>query len=205
MNKIMIEALKRTAKPKQVRREGFIPGVLSGPGAVSMPVQFKANELNKIFDKYGTTVKLWIKADLNEKFGFIKEVQRDPVGGKIIHISIQLVSVDQNVRLHLPIVFEGQDALKSKFLQLHVEKPEIEVEGKAEFMPSDITIDVSQKAFGNNITSADFALPPQVKLLDSNDEIFATVKGKNKGPAEKVEETPELKTGEVTTSTSGAV
>lgn len=189
MNKITIEALKRTEKPKKVRREGFIPGVLNGPGTVSTLVQFKVAELSKIFDKYGTAVKLWIKTDSNEKFGFIKEVQRDPVLGNIIHISIQLMAVDQDVKLHLPIVFEGQDALKSKFLRLQIERPEIEVEGKAEFMPSSVTIDISEKKFGDNITATDFDLPSQVKPLASNDEIFASIKGKNKGLAEEAKET----------------
>lgn len=189
MSRIVTEATMRTEKPKKVRRDGFIPGVLNGPGVASLSVQFQAAKLNQIFEKYGTAVKLWIKMDSDEKFGFVKEVQRDPVTGKIVHVSIQLVAVDQDVKLNLPIVFEGQDALQSKFLQLQIEKSEISVEGKAEFMPSNVTIDVSQKAFGNNITTADFDLPSQVKPLDSKDVIFATVKGKNKGSAETVEET----------------
>ncbi len=187
MNKIVIEAMKRTEKPKRVRRDGFIPGVLSGPGLVSAQVQFKAAELNKIFEKYGTRIKLWIKTDAEEKFGFIKEIQKDPVEGKIIHISIQLVKVDQNVKLHLPIIFEGQDTLKRKFLQLHIKKPRIEVEGKVKFMPSNIVIDVSKKKFGDSITVADFDLPSQIKPIASNNEIFASIKGKNKELAEETE------------------
>lgn len=188
MNKIIIEALKRTEKPKRVRREGFIPGVLNGPGTASTPVQFKVAELNKILEKYGTKVKLWVKTDAEEKFGFIKEVQRDPVDQKVIHISIQLMAIDQNVKLHLPIIYDGKEPLKRKFLQLQIEKQEIEVEGEAEFMPSSIAIDVSDKKFGDTITTTDFSLPSQVKALASNDEIFATVKGKNNNVAEDTEE-----------------
>ena len=188
MNKIIIEALKRTEKPKKVRREGFIPGVLNGPSTASTPVQFKVVELNKIIEKYGTSVKLWVKTDTEEKFGFIKEVQRDPVDQKVIHVSIQLMAVDQNLKLHLPIIYEGKESLKRKFLQLQIDKQEIEVEGKAEFMPSSIVIDISDKKYGDMITATDFSLPSQVKALASNDEIFATVKGKNNNAAEDTEE-----------------
>lgn len=191
MEKIVIEAIKRTEKPNKVRREGFIPAVINGPSTASMSVQFKTAELNKIFEKYGTRVKLWIKADSKEKFGFIREVQREPVGGKIVHISIQLVSTDQNIKLRLPILFEGKEALKLKMLKLQVEKAEVEVEGKAEFMPSDITINVSEKKYGDNITVADFKLPSQIKPVVSEAAIFATVKGKNSKIAEETEEAEE--------------
>lgn len=188
MEKIVIEAIKRAEKPNKVRREGFIPAVINGLGTASMSVQFKTTELNKIFEKYGTGVKLSIKVDNEEQLGFIREIQREPVGGKIIHISIQLVSTDQNIKLRLPIIFEGKEALKLKLLKLQVEKTEVEVEGKAEFMPSNITINVSEKKHGDNITVADFELPSQIKPVVSEAAIFATVKGKNSKIAEETEE-----------------
>ncbi|HBX89051.1 MAG TPA: 50S ribosomal protein L25 [Marinilabiliaceae bacterium] len=189
MDKIVIEAVKRTEKPNKVRREGFIPAVINGPGTASMSVQFKTAELNKIFEKYGLRAKLWIKTDGKEKLGLIKEIQREPVGGKITHISIQLVTASQNIEQRLPIIFEGNDALKLKMLKLQVEKSETEVEGKAGFMPSSIVADVSQKKYGDNVTAADFKLPSQIKLIASNNEIYATVKGKNSKIAEETEET----------------
>ncbi len=189
MDKIVIEAMKRTEKPNQVRREGFIPAVLNGPGTASTSVQFKKAELSKIFEKYGSRAKLWIKTDGGESLGLIKEIQREPVGGKITHISIQLVTDSQNVKLRLPIIFEGNDALKQKLLKLQVEKSEAGVEGEAEFMPSSISVDVSQKRYGDNITAADFKLPSQIRLVASQNEIYATVKGKSSKIAEEAEET----------------
>ena len=187
MNKVVIEAMNRTEKPRKVRREGLIPGVLNGPSTASVPVQFNAAELKKLLVKYGQSVKLWIKIGAEEKFGFIKEIQRDPVSEKIIHIAIQLVAVDQDIKLHLPIIYEGRDVLKREFLQLQIEKSELGVEGRAEFMPSSILLDVSKKKQGENILAKDFDLPSQIKLTDREDEVFASIKGKNNSMTQDAE------------------
>ena len=44
-------------------------------------------------------------------------------------------------------------------LQVQIYKSEIEVSGRAELMPDEIIVDVSEKESGDNITAADFNLP----------------------------------------------
>ena len=152
MENISIKAIARSEKPKKVRNAGFIPGVLNGPGTTSIPVKFDSIALNKIIARHGSNAKLWVALGDEKKFGFIKEVQRHPVEGKVIHISIQLVSKDQNVKMQLPIAFHGQNELESRLLQKQIYKAEIEVEGKPAFMPDEVIADVAKKEVGDNIT-----------------------------------------------------
>lgn len=189
MDKITIEAVERKDKPKKVRRDGFIPAVLSGPGITSTSVQFKGTELNRIIEKYGTAVKLWIQLGNEEKYGFLKEIQRDPVEGKVIHVSIQLVSTDEDVKMQLPILFQGGSVLERNLMQLQIEKSEIEVEGKTMLMPSHAVVDVSGKRIGDSVTAGDFHLPSGIRVLDSGDQVYASVKGAKKVSDEETEET----------------
>ena len=191
MDKIVIKAAARSEKPKKVRRAGFIPGVLNGPGTASVSVQFERAALNRIIEKYGTAVKLWVGIDGEQKYGFIKEIQRDPVEGKIIHIAIQLVSADQIIRFKLPIDFEGEAALKPKVLYLQIDRSEVEVEGKTSAIPDHAGVDVSQKQYGDCVSAADFRFPKGVKILYPADTIYATVRGtKKEVPEEEPEEEP---------------
>lgn len=190
MEKVVIKAMARNEKPKKIRREGFVPGVLNGPGTSSTAVQFGIVELNKIIAKHGTNAKLWVELNGEKKFGFIKEIQKSPVEGKIIHISIQMVSNDQEIKMQLPITFHGQAELEKRSLQLQVCKSEIEVVGKAALMLDAVAVDVSKRESGENITATDFNLPSGIKTVDPENEIYAIVKAVK---AEVVEEPEEVK------------
>jgi len=176
MEDIILKAMPRTEKPKKVRTAGLIPGVLNGPGTLSTSVEFENVPLNKIITRHGTNAKLWVMFNDEKKFGFIKEVQRHPVEGKIIHVAIQMVSKDQDVKMQLPINYDGHSELENRLLQLQVYKPEIEVEGKAVLMPDEAVADVSKKVAGDSITAADFTLPKGIKILDAKTEVYAVIK-----------------------------
>ena len=193
MEDIILKAMARSESPKKVRNAGFIPGVLNGPGTTSISVQFETLTLNKIIAKHGSNAKLFVELGAKKKFGFIKEVQRNPVEGKVIHIAIQLISKDQDVKMQLPITFHGHAELEHRLLQVQVYKSEIEVAGKAALMPEVVVVDVSEKESGENITAVDFHLPKEIKIHDPEHEIYATIKAIKK---EIVEEPEEVKPAE---------
>ena len=188
MENIVIKATERSEKPKKVRSAGFIPGVLNGPGTASADVQFENVALNKIITKHGTNAKLWVVLGDKKSFGFIKEVQKHPVEGKVMHVAIQLVSKDQDIKMQLPILFNGHAALENKSLQMQICKAEVEVAGKAECMPDEVTVDVSKKESGENITAVDFHLPSGIKILNPENEIYAVIKTAPKVAAEEPED-----------------
>lgn len=191
MEQIILNAAKRTEKTKKFREEGFIPGVIYGDTvAEAYSVKFEEISLKKILTKHGSNVKLWIKCGDNKKFGFIKEIQRHPVLNKIIHLDIQLVSKDHEVKLQIPITFKGESALGKRQLQLHMRKSEVDVLAKIGLVPEVLSVDVSEKNSGDTITSKDFDLDKQIKIHDKENEVYATI---TKLMAEAVEESTEEK------------
>jgi large subunit ribosomal protein L25 len=188
MEEIILKATERTEKPKKVRNAGFVPGVLSSSDTTSIPVQFESIELSKVVAKHGSNAKIWIELGTDKKFGFIREIQRHPTKEKIIHVAIQTVSVDQEVKMHLPISFHGHSELEHKSMQVQVTKPEIEVSGKAALMPEVVVANVAEKEIGDNVTAADFNLPSEIKILDPEDEIYAVIKPVQEKALEEPEE-----------------
>jgi len=189
MEEIALKAVIRKDKPKKVRREGFIPGVLNGPGTASTPVQFESGGLNKVIARHGTSAKLWVMLGGEKKFGLLKEVQRHPVDGNAVHVSVQMISEDQDVKMQLPIVFHGHGELEHDLLQLQVYHSEVEVEGKATLIPDEIVTEVSGKKTGESITAADFHLPAGVRLIAPEGEIYAVIKPVRTVVADADEET----------------
>ena len=103
MEEIILKTMMRTDSPKKVRKAGFIPGVLNESDTTSTSVQFESAALHKIVAQHGTNAKVWVALGDSKKFGFIKEIQKNPLDRNIAHISIQLVSLDQDVKMQLPI------------------------------------------------------------------------------------------------------
>ncbi|AKN33431.1 5S rRNA E-loop-binding protein [Clostridium carboxidivorans P7] len=189
MEQIILNAEKRTKETKKFREEGFIPAVIYGDCvAKSEPVKFEKMPLMKILAKHGSNVKLWIKRGDDKKFGFIKEIQRHPVSNKIIHLDVQLVSKDHEVKVQVPITFNGEEALAKNQLQLQIQKPEVDVLGKIDLIPEVIHINVSGKNAGDSITLKDLNLDKQLKIHDKENEIYATITKMQDKPVEDSDE-----------------
>lgn len=176
MGEIVLNAIQRTMKSGKFNEVGFVPGVLYGEG-VEKPSSVKFNELalKKILANHGANAKVWVDFESNKVFGFIKEIQRQPVTMKLVHIDVQLVSKDQEVKMQLPINFKGEESLNLKQLNLQVNKLEIDIVGNATLMPDVVDIDVSDKKLGDTITSKDFYLNPLLKISGDADEIYGTI------------------------------
>lgn len=176
MEEILLQAIERNEQPGRFKENGFVPGVLYGDSvAAATSVKFDALALKKVLASHGSNAKIWILLNDNKKFGFIKEVQKNPVSGNIIHVDVQIVSRDHEQKLQIPIFFKGEEDLKQKLLQLQVYKSEITVSGKMDLMLDAIYVDVSEKKSGDTITLNDFNLDKQLKVNEKEDVIYATI------------------------------
>lgn len=198
MEEVILKAQLRTDSPKKVRLEGFIPGVLNQSDLTSTSVQFEKTSLNKIVSMHGSNAKIYVEIGNDKKFGFIKEIQKNPLDRKIIHIAIQLVSKDQEVKMMIPILFHGREEIEHRLLQIQVMKAEIEVTGKPASMPDSVIVDVSKMEAGDTVTASLMNLPAEIKVHDAADEIYAVIKI----PKEVVEEEPIV--GEVEAAATAA-
>jgi large subunit ribosomal protein L25 len=188
MSDTILRATERTENPKKVRDAGFIPGVLNGPGTTSTSVKFEPLPLKKVIAEHGKNAKIWIELGNERIFGFIKDIQRHPVVGNILHIVVHLVSLEQEVKMRLPITYNGQEQLEHRLLHLQVYRSDIEVLGKPDRMPDVIAVNISEKEFGESITTIDFKLSPEIKILDPEHEIYAVIKSRQEVAQEEPKE-----------------
>ncbi len=196
MEDVVLNATERTAKPRAARRAGFVPAVLHEKGKTSISIQLDASSLSKVVSHHGSKAKIWIKVgSKRKKFGYIKELQRNPLDHQIIHAAIQIVAKDSEIKMLMPINFTGLDALERKQLQLHIMKGETEIFGKTIELPDSIVVDVSELEANGSVGPADLGLPEGIKAQDPDDEIYAIVKVHHvsavEEPAEEAEEMAE--------------
>jgi len=175
MEEIILEGIERAKKTGKFKESGFVPGVLYGDSvAGATSVKFEEKALNKVLSSHGANTKIWVNIKDNKKFGFIKEVQREPLSRKVSHIDVQIVSKDHEIKLQIPINFKGEENLKSRQLQLQIHKAEIHVFGKMALIPDKIEVDVSEMNLGDTIILNDFGLDKMLKI-ESDDAFYATI------------------------------
>jgi len=175
LEQVILNVEPREKTAKKFKEEGYVPAVIYGNGSEPKSVKIPEMSLKKMLAVHGQNVKLWVECGEDKKFGFIKEIQRQPVTNKIRHIDIQLVARDKDVKIQIPIIFDGEEALKKIQLQLQIRKAIVEVFGKIDLMPDVIHVDVSKKERNDTITFEEFKLDSSLKSSDNEDEVYGTI------------------------------
>jgi len=136
------------------RKKGKIPGILYSRGKTTELIFMKERDIEKILSRYGST-RIAISLDGEKSFAVIKEIQRENLKSKLLHVDLQTLRDDQKVKLTLPINFTNKEAIEnsSQFLQtLH---NEIDIQTYPKYIPDKIEVDVRLLNKKDAITVAD--------------------------------------------------
>jgi large subunit ribosomal protein L25 len=168
-------AIERNTKGK-VKEMGFIAGVIyGGEFKTGVPIKVDEKVLSGILKRHGSHAKVIIDYRGDKKDGFIRELQRDPVSGRIYHIDIQLAGKEQQVKLQIPINYMGEGELAKRQLIFQAYKAEIELSGKMDMLPEVIEVDLSMKELGDTITIKDLHIDDSIKLSNRAEDIFGII------------------------------
>lgn len=157
---IVLEATKRQVTGKQVRHlraEGVIPGVLYGPELESIPLQMNWLDLRPTLRQAGGTHVIELNVDGEKYNALVREVQRSPLRGDVLHVDFYRVRMDVAIRTEIPIALEGEArAIDEAGGIVNLEMTSIEVECLPGDLPSHIELDITGlKEVGDLMTVAD--------------------------------------------------
>lgn len=192
MDQMLIKAEKRTDKGKstarKLRRDGKIPAILYGRDVEPLPIMVSAREWSVLgrHMKRNAILDMELAAGENAEHRpvMIKEVQREIVGEKVLHIDFLQVSMTRMIEVEIPIhlVGEAKGVLKEGIVEQHLRS--IRVECLPTQIPEVLEIDVTDLDIGDSFHVNQVSLPG-VKLLEGPDVAIVTVA--HVGGEEKVE------------------
>jgi large subunit ribosomal protein L25 len=162
---------------RSMRRAGGVPAVVYRAGE-SMPLKLDAGEtMHFLRATSGEQVIVNLKMpDGKEKLALLKEYQRNPVRGDLLHMDFQEVSLTEKVKVTVHVSTVGEPVgVKRDGGVLQSILREIEVECLPEKIPGHIELDVSGLAAGQSIHVSDISLHEDVKIMTSPSEPIATV------------------------------
>ena len=106
----------------------------------------------------------------------VRDVARNPVSRKIMHVDLQRVSEHEAVRTTIPLVMVGTPRGVREFGGvMDVIVHEIEVEGPVDQLPDHFEVDVTDLGIHQHVVASDIKLPPGFKLLEAPDMLVVSV------------------------------
>ena len=157
---------------KMLREEGTVPAVLYGKGKKPMMVKVVEKEIRKVFREASSenviltlTIEGSEKKD-SKKTVIVKDIQRDPLLQRWLHVDFQEISLSQRLRTMVQVVPVGtaigvaqQGGTLDRVLR------EVEVECLPTDIPEKIEIDITNLSIGNTVYVRELAVSDKVKIL----------------------------------------
>jgi large subunit ribosomal protein L25 len=166
-------------KVKRLRREGWTPLHLYGPGIPSLALQAKASEVWKVLGQVGRSrpLSVQVEGEGQVHLAFVREVQFHPLTEEVLHVDLYRVDVSRRVEAEVPLVVEGSapavTTLGGTLVTPHHTLP---VEGLPLEIPKALRVDVSGlDAFDKVLRVRDIPLPPGVVIKADPDEVVVLV------------------------------
>ena len=164
---------------RRLRRAGLIPGVLYGKGAVHA-ITVPSRELRRALGGPGglhTILDVVVAGDGGGTHpAVLKDYQRDPIRGTVIHLDLHEVRLDQPIHATVSVTLIGDAIGAREGGVLQQVTREVNVEALPMEIPEHVDIDVSELAIGESLRVSDLAAIEGVTFLDDPDEtVLATV------------------------------
>ena len=176
---LSIETRERTGTTSahSLRAQGKVPGVLYGHGTAPAHIAVDAHAFENLLHHGGRNAL--IQLTTNGKKGdtaLLRDMQRDPVSRKVIHVDLQRVSADESVQTSLPVVTVGVAVGVKDFSGvMDVIVHELEIEGPANRIPEHIEIDVTSLGLHQHVSAGDVQLPSGFKMITPADPIVVAI------------------------------
>lgn len=197
---------------RRLRRSGRVPAVLYGLGEDPVALDVDARDLRLALAASGAVLDLAVDGEGSTAPAVVKDTQRHPVRGDILHIDFLRVDLKKAIQAAVAVHLVGtEDApgVKEGGILTH-ETRELNVEALPNDIPEAIEVDVSGLEMAAVLSLGDVTAPEGVTLLDDpettiiasitapsvsteTDEVEAEteVVGEGAGEAEAAADTPD--------------
>jgi large subunit ribosomal protein L25 len=161
---------------RRLRASGRVPATLYGHGVEPTSIHVSAQDLLHLFHQGGgASVLVDLKLDGNEHLTIVRELQRDLIHSRFIHVDFMAVARDEkivvNVELHE--VGESTGVKAGGVVEHHLR--EVEIRCLPADVPERIEFSISRLRIGDSIRAGDLAPSDGIEILTDPDTMVLAV------------------------------
>jgi large subunit ribosomal protein L25 len=164
---------------RRLRRNGLIPGVLYGAKTKAQPFCVEERELRRVLSGGGglhVILDVELEGQKSTHPSVLKAYQQDPIKGRLLHVDLQEVRLDQPIQAVVSVTLVGEAAGAKEGGVLSQVSRELIVEALPLEVPEHLDADVSALHIGDALRLADLPAIEGVTFLDDPEEtVLATV------------------------------
>ena len=165
---------------RRLRGKGFVPAVFYGRSAESILLAVKNDDLIKLHKdkKDHGFIKLIIDdggSKKTEKLSLIKELQVQPLTGKLYHADFYEVDVKRKITMDVSLRFIGKAIGVENGGELQHIKRQVKISCLPLDLPDHIDADVTNLGIGDSLKIRDLNVAEGITLLDRPDTSIAAV------------------------------
>ena len=176
---------------RRLRREGFVPGVVYGGGDDARAFQAQARAIRDVLVHGGALIDVEIEGSRTVPV-VIKEEQRDPVRGDLVHLDLQEVKLDVKIEADVAIELLGAEdspGVKEGGVLEHVTH-EVTISALPTEIPESIAADVSGMEINDTLQLESLIAPEGVEFVLAEGQSLDEITIATLSPP-RVEEEPE--------------
>ena len=163
---------------RAVRREGLVPGVVYGDKQGAQMVSLNYRELEPHIQT-GRFLSTLVDLEVEGKTirAIPRDVQFEPIRDFIVHVDFLRLGKASRIAVDIPVHFKGQElspGIKAGG-SLNIVSHTLSLYCSADFIPDDITIDVSAMQIYQSIHLSDIKLPEGVTAVSRDDATLCTI------------------------------
>jgi large subunit ribosomal protein L25 len=205
MKAAKLEAKPRESKGKEyshkLRRRGLVPGVIYGGQEDTVPLELDAKEMHRfLLTQEGENVLIDLKiagAKPSVKKAVVKDVQLDPVTGRVLHVDFLHISMTEKIKVRVPVHVLGiSTGVKNEGGILQHILRELEVSCLPSDIPASIDLDITELGIGDSLHVRDVIVDKVEILTDPERTIVTvippTIHKEEAAPVPEAEEEPEV-------------
>jgi len=204
-----ISCQKRDIKTRgylnELKRSGIVPGTIYGKGIDNQAISISLKQLTRTFQVHGSRGLFSLEIDGDSGLMVVvREVQRNPITGHIIHVDFWKVRLDEKITSTVGVSIIGEEEIMKKGGILQSGAKEIEISCLPQDIPETLVYDIAALEIGEKVTVADLQVPAAVEILTDMETMVATVLAPSKATdEEEVEEEGETAEAGETEATEG--
>ncbi len=163
---------------KRLRKEGKIPVALYKGGEEPYHGAMGYRQFFQAASKSLSSQVFTVKSDgsFGTKKALVKEIQRHPVKGDVLHVDFQILEDGVPAKVRVPVKTKGiAPGVKLDGGVFTTQCREVTLLSPPEKIPNELEVDVSHLRMGQRITTGDIELPEGVVLSSTPEETVANV------------------------------
>ena len=161
---------------RKLRAAGRVPAVFYGHDQEATPLSVDAREMVHVLrSSGGSNVLLDLMVDGTAHLAMPREIQRDHIHNKLIHIDFLAVSRTETITVDVPVIEFGDAAGVKEGGVVEHHLRDLRVECLPQDVPEQLDVDISELNIGDMIHVRDVVVPAGVTVLTNPDDAVLSV------------------------------